>query len=99
MEDNNKVSIGNIEVIALQDGKLNLPIEVLRDLDENQTKKLKSKPEENPLTLSNINAFLIKNGNKNLLGLFMGEAMKIAKGKANPKILSDILRKKLNKWN
>ena len=29
MEDNNKVSIGNIEVIALQDGKLNLPIEVL----------------------------------------------------------------------
>tara|TARA_Y100001954_G_scaffold82589_2_gene90767 strand:+ start:184 stop:1635 length:1452 start_codon:yes stop_codon:yes gene_type:complete len=38
-----------------------------------------------------------KNGNKNLLGLFMGEAMKIAKGKANPKILSDLLRKKLDK--
>ena len=67
MEDNNKVSIGNIEVIALQDGKLNLPIEVLKNLDENQTKELNSKPEENPLTLSNINAFLIKNGSKNLL--------------------------------
>ena len=66
MEDKNKVSIGNIEVIALQDGKLNLPIEVLKNLDENQTKELNSKPEENPLTLSNINAFLIKNGNKNL---------------------------------
>ena len=38
-----------------------------------------------------------KSGNKNLLGLFMGEAMKIAKGKANPKILSDLLRKKLDK--
>ena len=38
-----------------------------------------------------------KNGNKNLLGLFMGEAMKIAKGKANPKNLSDLLRKKLDK--
>ena len=38
-----------------------------------------------------------KNGNKNLLGLFMGEAMKIAKGKANPKILNDILRKELDK--
>ena len=67
MEDNNKVSIGNVEIIALQDGKLNLPIEVLKNLDENQTKEINSKPEENPLTLSNINAFLIKNGNKNLL--------------------------------
>ena len=36
-----------------------------------------------------------KNGNKNLLGLFMGEAMKLSKGTANPKILSDIIKKEL----
>ena len=29
-----------------------------------------------------------KAGNKNLLGLFMGEAMRISKGTANPKILN-----------
>ena len=38
-----------------------------------------------------------KNGNKNLLGLFMGEAMKTSKGKANPKHLSELIRKELEK--
>ncbi|MGB0165504.1 MAG: Asp-tRNA(Asn)/Glu-tRNA(Gln) amidotransferase subunit GatB [Luteibaculum sp.] len=33
-----------------------------------------------------------KNGNKNLLGLFMGEFMKAAKGKADPKKANQILR-------
>ena len=36
-----------------------------------------------------------KNGNKNLLGLFMGEAMRISKGTANPKLLSDLIKKEL----
>ena len=38
-----------------------------------------------------------KNGKKNLLGLFMGEAMKASKGKANPKNLSELIRKELEK--
>lgn len=37
-----------------------------------------------------------KAGNKNLLGLFMGEFMKMAKGKANPKEANIILQKLLN---
>ena len=37
-----------------------------------------------------------KAGNKNLLGLFMGEFMKLAKGKANPKEANAILQKLLN---
>jgi aspartyl-tRNA(Asn)/glutamyl-tRNA(Gln) amidotransferase subunit B len=37
-----------------------------------------------------------KAGNKNLLGLFMGEFMKMAKGKANPKEANTILQKLLN---
>lgn len=37
-----------------------------------------------------------KAGNKNLLGLFMGEFMKMAKGKANPKQANEILKKLLD---
>ncbi len=38
-----------------------------------------------------------KAGNKNLLGLFMGEVMKISKGKADPKITNQLLRDALEK--
>lgn len=37
-----------------------------------------------------------KAGNKNLLGLFMGEVMKSSKGKADPKLTNQLLREKLN---
>jgi aspartyl-tRNA(Asn)/glutamyl-tRNA(Gln) amidotransferase subunit B len=36
-----------------------------------------------------------KSGKTKLLGFFVGQAMKLSKGKANPKILNDILLKKL----
>lgn len=36
-----------------------------------------------------------KQGNKNLLGLFMGQVMKASKGKADPKLTNQLLRKKL----
>ena len=36
-----------------------------------------------------------KGGKTKLLGFFVGQAMKLSKGKANPKILNDILLKKL----
>ena len=38
-------------------------------------------------------------GKDKLLGFFVGQAMKKTKGKANPKILNEILKKKLNKKN
>ena len=38
-----------------------------------------------------------KNGKKNLLGLFMGEVMKLSKGKADPKIANKIIREELEK--
>ena len=37
-----------------------------------------------------------KNGNDKLFGFFVGEAMKLSKGKANPKILNELLKSKLN---
>jgi len=38
-----------------------------------------------------------KNGKKNLLGLFMGEVMKLSKGKADPKVANQIIREQLEK--
>ena len=38
-----------------------------------------------------------KNGNKNLLGLFMGEIMKATKGQLNPKTINEVLKNKLMK--
>ncbi|OUV70232.1 MAG: glutaminyl-tRNA synthase (glutamine-hydrolyzing) subunit B [Flavobacteriales bacterium TMED123] len=37
-----------------------------------------------------------KDGKKGLIGLFMGEVMKLSKGKADPKICNQLLRKKLD---
>jgi aspartyl-tRNA(Asn)/glutamyl-tRNA(Gln) amidotransferase subunit B len=37
-----------------------------------------------------------KNGKVNLLGLFMGEVMKLSKGKADPKVTSELLKKVLD---
>ena len=37
-----------------------------------------------------------KNGKDKLFGFFVGEAMKLSKGKANPKLLNQLLKSKLN---
>jgi aspartyl-tRNA(Asn)/glutamyl-tRNA(Gln) amidotransferase subunit B len=38
-----------------------------------------------------------KSGNEKILGFFVGQAMKASQGKANPKLLNQLLRKKLSK--
>ena len=38
-------------------------------------------------------------GKDKLLGFFVGQSMKKSKGKANPKILNEILQKKLSEEN
>ena len=38
-----------------------------------------------------------KNGKKGLLGLFIGKVMKLSKGKADPKLTSQLITKKLTK--
>ena len=38
-------------------------------------------------------------GKEKLLGFFVGQSMKKSKGKANPKILNEILKKRLIKKN
>ena len=36
-----------------------------------------------------------RNGKSGLLGLFMGEVMKLSKGKADPKVANDLVKKAL----
>jgi aspartyl-tRNA(Asn)/glutamyl-tRNA(Gln) amidotransferase subunit B len=38
-----------------------------------------------------------KSGKEKLYGFFVGESMKLSGGKANPKLLNDILKEKLRK--
>ena len=38
-----------------------------------------------------------KNGKTSLLGLFMGEVMKLSKGKADPKIATELVKQQLEK--
>ena len=40
---------------------------------------------------------IYRNGKKSLLGLFMGEVMKLSRGKADPKIANQLIREKLEK--
>ena len=38
-----------------------------------------------------------KSGKKGIIGLFMGEVMKLSKGKADPKVANELLKKELEK--
>ena len=54
-------------------------------------KKLDDVIKENPK-----NVELFKSGKDKLFGFFVGQVMKKTDGKANPKLVNDILKKKLN---
>ena len=59
-------NIGSIKVTSLRDGELVLPAEVLLNLNEDDAKEIKDNT-ENTLSYTNVNAFLIQNGDRNLL--------------------------------
>ncbi|MDC1133703.1 MBL fold metallo-hydrolase [Alphaproteobacteria bacterium] len=61
-----KITVGSVEVYALRDGELNLPKEVFINLDKKVFESL-TNDENSNLSLSNINAYLIKKDNRNLL--------------------------------
>ncbi|MEQ9440311.1 MAG: Asp-tRNA(Asn)/Glu-tRNA(Gln) amidotransferase subunit GatB [Cyclobacteriaceae bacterium] len=63
-------------------------------LQESNTESLQSLVEE-VLEKFPEKAAAYRKGKKGLLGMFMGEVMKRSKGKANPKIASELLRKAL----
>ena len=59
-------NIGSIKVTSLRDGELVLPAEALLNLKEEDAKEIKDNA-ENTLSYTNVNAFLIQNGDRNLL--------------------------------
>ncbi len=60
--------------------------------DENEIESLV----DNVLNSNPENVKKYKNGKDKLLGFFVGEVMKLSKGKANPKIVNDLIKKKLS---
>ena len=60
--------------------------------DENEIESLV----DNVLNSNPENVKKYKSGKDKLFGFFVGEAMKLSKGKANPKIVNDLIKKKLS---
>ena len=65
MSDLQELMVGSTKIIALKDGDLTLPKEILLNLDEDTSNKVAE--ENNQLTLSEINAYLIFKDKKILL--------------------------------
>ena len=66
MSDLNNVKIGNVKVTVLEDGYLNLPKEVLKNISPELEKNLTDNAESD-LVLSNINTFLVEQNDQKLL--------------------------------
>ena len=66
MSDLNNIKIGNVKVTVLEDGYLNLPKEVLKNISPEIEKTLTDNAESD-LVLSNINTFLVEQNNQKLL--------------------------------
>lgn len=60
------INIGSVKVTSLLDGELVLPAEVLLNLKDEDVQTIKNNS-ENSLSYSNINAYLIQSGDRNLL--------------------------------
>lgn len=60
------ISIGSVKVTALRDGERSLPAEALVNLAEADAKTIAG-DENNSLSLTNFNAFLVRTGDRNLL--------------------------------
>jgi len=99
MNELKEVKVGNTRIIALKDGELNVPKEVLLNVNDETQKNLNDETNKD-LTLSNINAFLLQQDDKNLLidtgcrdlfgptcGFILDE---LKKANVNPEEITDI---------
>ena len=65
MSDLQELMVGSTKIIALKDGNLSIPKEILLNLDEDTANKISD--ENNQLTINNVNAYLIFKNDKILL--------------------------------
>ena len=98
MSDLQELMVGSTRVVALKDGELTLPKEILLNIDEDTAKKLSD--ENNQLTNSQINAYLVfkdekillvDSGCRDLFGPTCGFVHEeIAKANVKPEDITDI---------
>ena len=62
MSDLQELMVGSTKIIALKDGDLSIPKEILLNLDEDTANKISD--ENNQLTINNVNAYLIFKNDK-----------------------------------
>ena len=65
MSDLQELKVGSTRIVALKDGELSIPKEILLNLDEDISNRITE--ENNQLTLNNVNAYLIFKDDKILL--------------------------------
>ena len=65
MSDLQELVIGSTRIVALRDGELSLPKEILLNVDDDTSTRISD--ENNKLTLNNVNAYLIFKDDKTLL--------------------------------
>ena len=65
MSDLQELKVGSTRIVALKDGELSIPKEILLNLDEDTSNRITE--ENNQLTLNNVNAYLIFKDDKILL--------------------------------
>ena len=63
--------------------------------DSNEIEKIVKEIVENPSNKEQVTKYL--SGNEKVLAFFVGEVMKATKGKANPKVVNEVLRKYLSR--
>jgi len=100
--------LGNNQISHIMMSQKLFPEMLTSNLSPNQIAKEKGwTQEDNTELINNIIMSIMKkypnkvqdyqNGNSNLIGLFMGEIMKMTQGKFNPKIINELLKNKLKK--
>ena len=65
MSDLQELKVGSTRIVALKDGELSIPKEILLNIDEDTSNRITE--ENNQLTLNNVNAYLIFKDDKILL--------------------------------
>ena len=90
-----KIAKTVFEKMQVADGDPNQIVESEGLLQQSDPKELE-KIIEDVLSKNQDKVAQYKSGKEKLFGYFVGEAMKASKGKANPQMVNEILKKKLH---
>lgn len=99
LTDDNKVSfaVAATKILPIIINENKHPLQIAEELNLLQTNNINELENWINIVINNMPHKVeeYKKGKKGLIGLFVGEVKKISKGKADPKIVTDILQQKL----